>query len=127
MFHRAIGAVIRKAMSPQADKLWRFYQKLRWWILINLWFLVGGFSLWGMRLPISRLLEHFTWRGLYYSLRFTPWSALGLGVCLWWTLVTLLVETQTAVWGLRRSDVEELEQQAQWLKVHWPSLWQRLS
>ncbi len=113
-------------MSPHAEKLWRFYQRLRWGALITLWFGVGGLSLWAMRDATGRLLEFFTWRGLYYSLRYNPISAMGLGLCLWWTLVTLLVETQIAIWGLPVVDIERLEQQAHWLKQHWPGLWQRL-
>ncbi len=114
------------AMSPHAEKLWRFYQRLRWGALLTLWFAIGGLSLWGMRDAVGRLLEFFTWRGLYYSLRFNPWSAMGLGLCLWWTLVTLLVETQIAIWGLPGVEIERLEQQSRWLKQHWPRLWQRL-
>jgi len=76
-----------------------------------LWLSVGIASLWGLRYPISLLIDHFTWVALRYGLIFHPIPALGLMLCVGLTVAVLIWQSRNILLGLPRRDRHSLEKQ----------------
>jgi hypothetical protein len=83
----------------------------RWLVVGSLWLTLGIGSLWGLRYPISLLLEHFTWAALRWGLAFHWLPSLGLFICVGMTAAVLVWQSRNILFGLSRQEQRRLEQQ----------------
>ncbi|MCC5898038.1 MAG: hypothetical protein JJU32_08995 [Phormidium sp. BM_Day4_Bin.17] len=95
----------------QLQRLHRLTVLARWSLVVFLWISVGSLSLWALRREISLWLEHFTWVAIWYALRSHPWPALGLGLCVGWTVSVLVWQSRNIIWGLPNPERRRLEHQ----------------
>lgn len=84
----------------QIDRLHRLTVYGRWLVIAFVWSIVGGFSLWELRYPISLIQEDFTWAAVRYGLYFQPIPAFGLCLCVSVTAGTLVWQARNLIWGL---------------------------
>ncbi|MEO0852027.1 MAG: hypothetical protein AAFY15_00795 [Cyanobacteria bacterium J06648_11] len=117
----------RSELSPAGRKLARVYLGLRWGMVGLVWLSVGVPSLLILRMEISRLLEFFTWAGLKYSLLYSPLAAMGVSICLGFTLTALLWQSQHELFGFSERTQRSLERQAERIgqldRSHWLRRW----
>ena len=83
----------------------------RWVVLGLLWLTVGCLSLWGLRYPISLLLDYFTWSAVRYGLIFNRLPAIGLLVCIFFALSLLLRQMRFWSFGITPAERQRLEKQ----------------
>ncbi|MEN9204918.1 MAG: hypothetical protein Q6J68_04105 [Thermostichales cyanobacterium SZTDM-1c_bins_54] len=104
-------------LSPAAQRLWEFEQKLKWLGLGLLWLLVGIPCLWLERAAIARLWEHFTWTGLRLLLfAYRNWTGAGIVLCVGFTLSALLSASFYELFGLMPWEIKFLEKRAQFIQ-----------
>ncbi len=84
----------------QIDRLHRLTVYGRWLVIVFVWSVVGGLSMWELRYPISLIQENFTWAAVRYGLYFQPIPAFGLCLCVSVTAGTLVWQTRNLIWGL---------------------------
>lgn len=97
--------------QEQVERLHRLTVYVRW-ILVGLaWAIVGSLSLWGLRYPISLMLEYFTWASVYYGLHFHLLPAFGLFFCIAFTTAVLIWQSRNILFGLPKSERKSLERQ----------------
>ncbi len=106
----------------------RLHQLTVWgrWVVVGvLWLTVGTLSLWGLRYPISLILDHFTWAAVRYGLAFHRLAATGLAICLGSTLGVLIWQSRNILMGLPQREKKRLEQQVCRIRQQGPShpLW----
>ncbi len=106
----------------------RLHQLTVWgrWVVVGvLWLTVGTLSLWGLRYPISLILDHFTWAAVRYGLAFHRLAAIGLAICLGSTLGVLIWQSRNMLMGLPQREKKRLEQQVCRIRQQGPShpLW----
>ncbi len=106
----------------------RLHQLTVWgrWVVVGvLWLTVGTLSLWGLRYPISLILDHFTWAAVRYGLAFHRLAAIGLAICLSSTLGVLIWQSRNMLMGLPQREKKRLEQQVCRIRQQGPShpLW----
>jgi hypothetical protein len=94
----------------QIDRLYRLTIYSRWFVIALLWLIVGGYSLWELRYPISLIQEDFTWAAVRYGLYFQPIPAFGLCLCASMTVSTLIRQGWNAIWGLSSHEQRYLTQ-----------------
>lgn len=97
----------------------------RWLFAGILWLTVGTLSLWGLRYPISLMLEYFTWASVYYGFHFHPIPALGLFFCVAVTTSILVWQSRNILFGLPKRDQRRLEEYVLRIRKQGPShpLW----
>jgi len=83
----------------------------RWAGVAVLWLTVGLVSLWGLRYPISLILDHFTWAAVRYGMIFHPVPAIGVSVCLGMTLGVLIRQGRDRLLGMPQREQKRLAQQ----------------
>ncbi len=92
-----------------------YYQSMvwsRWKLVIFLWLTLGTYSIWGLRNEIKLWLDHFTWAAVRYGLMFNMFYTVCLGICIGFTLSTLVWQSRNIVWGLSDKEKYYLEQKA---------------
>lgn len=88
----------------------------RWIFAISMWLIVAPLSLWGLRYPISLMIEYFTWAALYYGLYFHPVPALGLAFCLAMTTAILIWQSRNILFGLPKREQQRLVKQVLYIR-----------
>jgi hypothetical protein len=99
------------AFSQQVQRLHQLTVYGRWIFASFLWLTVGLWSLWGLRYPISLVLEHFTWAAIRYGLMFDLPHAVGLFLCIGVTAGILVWQGRNWLIGLPKRDRDRLERQ----------------
>lgn len=94
----------------QIDRLYRLTVYGRWLVIVLLWLIIGGYSLWELRYPISLIQEDFTWAAVRYGFYFQPIPAFGLCLCLSMTLSTLVWQSRNQLCGLPSREQQYLVQ-----------------
>ncbi|GAB4213824.1 MAG: hypothetical protein OHK0012_10680 [Synechococcales cyanobacterium] len=104
---------MQQRLSPVAQRLLAFEQKLDWVCLSLLWLIIGIPSLWLEREALRRMVEYFTWTSLRLLLfSYRSWTGVGLLVCLSATLVVLLGHSRYELFGLWPWERRRLERKA---------------
>ncbi|OAB57834.1 hypothetical protein AY600_16870 [Phormidium willei BDU 130791] len=97
--------------QQQLHRLHRLTVVARWLLVILLWLSLGLISLWTLRPEIALWLDHFTWVALWYAFRHYPWAALGLSICVGWTVSVLVWQSRNIIWGMPDLERRRLEHQ----------------
>ncbi len=105
------------ALQQEVDRLSQVMLYGRWLFVSILWLTVGALSLWGLRYPISLLLDYFTWSAVRYGLAFHRLPAIGLATCIGFTVAVLLHHSRMILFGLSPRDRQRLEQQVQRIRL----------
>ncbi|MEM6448922.1 MAG: hypothetical protein AAF703_01275 [Cyanobacteria bacterium P01_D01_bin.105] len=80
-----------------------------WWRLsLALWLTIGLLSLWALRAEFQELYEYFTWAAIRAMLAFNRLPALGLGICFGLTIALLYAESRHILFGLSKSEKQQL-------------------
>lgn len=113
------------ALQQDVERLYRLTIYGRWCVVVILWLTIGSLSLWGLRYPISLLLDYFTWAAVRYGLAFNRLPAIGLATCIGFTVAVLLQQSRNELFGLSQRDRQRLEQQVQRIRLQGAShpLW----
>ncbi|MEB3292400.1 MAG: hypothetical protein VKJ24_04505 [Synechococcales bacterium] len=82
----------------------------RWLVSALLWLTIAPLSLWQLRRNLLILQDRFTWSGLRYSLIFHPLAAIGLTLCIGFSLSTLIWQSRNILWGLPKVECDRLKQ-----------------
>lgn len=111
--------------AQEVERLHRLTVYSRWLVVSLLWLTIGLFSLWGLRYPISLMVDNFTWAALRYGLVFNRIPAIGLSVCIGMTVAVLLWQSRNIVLGLPQREQQRLVQQVHRIRKQGPShpLW----
>ncbi len=114
------------SFQQAVERLYRLTVYGRWLVVVGLWLTVGVLSLWGLRYPISLLMDYFTWTAVRYGLAYHRLSAIGLGICVGFTIAVLLWQSRNELFGLSGRDRQRLEQQVLRIRAQGSShpLWQ---
>lgn len=114
-----------KAFQQEIERLHRLTVYGRWFVVGLLWLTVGSLSLWGLRYPISLILDHFTWSAVRYGLVFHRLSAIGLAICVGSTLGVLIWQSRNILIGIPDREKKRLEQQVYRIRQQGPThpLW----
>lgn len=109
----------------QVERLHRLTVYSRWLVVATLWLTVGVASLWGLRYPISLIMDYFTWAAVWYGLIFNRFPAIGLTLCISITIAVLVWQSRNLLMGLPEYDRKRLEHQVQQIRQQGPShpLW----
>ncbi len=91
------------------ERLHRLTVLMRWITVLGLWLTIGALSLWAMQYPISLLQQHFTWAAVRYGLAYNFFPAVGLGLCVGFTVSTLVWQSKTILLGRSKSEQRRLE------------------
>ncbi len=105
------SGVVDPRFQAEVDRLYRLTLYGRWLVVGVLWLTIGLVSLWGLRYPISLMLDYFTWAALRYGLAFHPVAAVGLALCIGMTVAVLVWQSRNILFGLPRRERQRLEQQ----------------
>jgi hypothetical protein len=118
-------AASNQAFQQEIERLHQLTVYGRWLVVGMLWLTVGSLSLWGLRYPISLILDHFTWAAVRYGLAFHRLSAIGLAVCVGSTLGVLIWQSRNILVGLSDREKKRLEQQLYRIRQQGPThpLW----
>lgn len=81
----------------------------RWLVVIGLWLTIGVLSLWGLRYPISLMMQYFTWAALRHGLAGNIAATIGLGLCIGMTLSVLIWQSRNILLGLPADERQRLE------------------
>lgn len=95
----------------EVERLHRLTVYARWITVGILWLTIGAASLWGLRYPISLILEYFTWAAVKYGMAFTPVPTIGLTFCIGMTVGVLVWQSRNILFGLPGRDRARLEKQ----------------
>ncbi|PSB29961.1 hypothetical protein C7B82_10375 [Stenomitos frigidus ULC18] len=106
-----------RRFQQEVERLYRLTVYGRWCVVCVLWLTVGALSLWGLRYPISLLLDYFTWPAVRYGLAFNRLPAIGLATCVGFTVAVLLWQSHNELFGLSQGDRQRLEQQVQRIRL----------
>ncbi|NJL99429.1 MAG: hypothetical protein HC924_11790 [Synechococcaceae cyanobacterium SM2_3_2] len=105
------------SLSRDAQQVYLVYQNGILMLMGWVWLLIGIPSLWALRQDVVRLIQHFTWTGLRFSLLYKPGlPSFGLLFCLVLTLYVLLSQSRYELVGLIESERHLLELTAQRLR-----------
>ncbi|WP_421657382.1 hypothetical protein [Leptothermofonsia sp. ETS-13] len=117
--------VLDSTFQQEVERLHQLMVWGRWAVVGVLWLTVGALSLWGLRYPISLVLDHFTWAAVRYGLAFHRLAAIGLAICLGSTLGVLIWQSRNILMGLPQREKRRLEQQVCRIRQQGPShpLW----
>ena len=120
-----LAAQTEKAFQREVERLYRLTLYGRWCVVVVLWLMVGSLSLWGLRYPISLLLDYFTWSAVRYGLAFHRLPAIGLSLCIGVTVAVLVWQSRNALFGLSPHERQRLEKQVQQIRLQGSShpLW----
>lgn len=113
------------AFQQEFERLYSLTVYARWLTVAALWLTIGALSLWGLRYPISLMLEHFTWAAVRYGLIFHRWAAIGFSICVGITVAVLVWQSRNILFGLPELDRQRLKQQLCRIRQQGPShpLW----
>jgi hypothetical protein len=119
---------LEPAFQADIDRLDQLTLLTRWAIVLGLWLTVGAVSLWGLRLHLWLLWQHFTWVGLRYAFLLNRFYAMGLWVCVLMTLSVLITHSRNVLFGRSAIDQERLHQRLLQIKQQGEShpLWRWL-
>ena len=95
----------------QIDNLYRLTIYSRWLVIGLMWLTIGLYSLWGLRYPISLMVEEFTWATVKYGLSGAPIPAFGLCLCVGMMAGTLVWQSRNIIWGIPKQEQQRLIQQ----------------
>jgi hypothetical protein len=95
--------------QQQVQRLHQLTVTGRWLVVAGLWLTIGATSLWGLRYPISLVLENFTWAAVRYGLMFDLYPAFGLFLCIGMTLGIVVWQMRNWIFGLPKHDRDRLE------------------
>lgn len=97
----------------------------RWLLVAGIWLTIGSLSLWGLRYPISLLLEYFTWSAVRYGLFYHLGPTVGLAFCVGMTASVLVWQSRNILIGMPRKEKQRLEQHLLKIRQQGPShpLW----
>ena len=109
--HNSLPSEKDPVFQQQVERLHRLTVYGRWLFVGVLWLTIGSLSLWGLRYPIALMLDYFTWAALYYGLHFSPLPAIGLAICIAFTVSVLVWQSRNILFGLPKRDRERLEHQ----------------
>ena len=98
------------AFFKQVERLHHITVLGRWLFAGLLWLTVAPLSLWGLRYPISLMLEYFTWASVFYGLYFNLIPAMGLFFCVAVTTSILVWQSRNILFGLPKRERQRLEQ-----------------
>ena len=114
-----------RVLSPEASRLLKLQEQVRWGIVVLCWLAIGLPCLWALRIEIWRLLEFFTWAGVRYGIVYRPLPGFGLVLCVSVSLSTLLWQSYREVFGLSGRERRELERLATMVRKQGPThfLW----
>lgn len=101
------------AFQQEVERLYRLTIYGRWCVVGFLWLTIGLLSLWALRYSISLLLDYFTWVAVRYGLAFNRFPAIGLAICVGFTVAVLFRQSHDAIFGLSQDDRQRLERQVQ--------------
>jgi hypothetical protein len=82
----------------------------RWLVCLGLWMTIAPLSLWHLRRNILILADRFTWSGVRYGLIFNPLAAIGLTLCVGFSLSILIWQSRNILWGLPKPECDRLKQ-----------------
>lgn len=118
-------APANRDFQQEVERLYRLMVYGRWCAVGGLWLTVGALSVWGLRYPISLLLDYFTWSAVRYGLAFNRLPAIGLTTCIGFTVAVLLWQSHNVLFGLSKHDRQQLERQVQRIRLqgHSHPLW----
>ena len=114
-----------RRLQQEVERLYRLTLYGRWGVVVGLWLTVGALSLWGLRYPISLLLDYFTWSAVRYGLTFHRLPAIGLATCIGFTVAVLLRQSRNEFFGLSQHARQRLERHVQRIRLqgHSHPLW----
>ncbi|NJP08649.1 MAG: hypothetical protein HC866_03550 [Leptolyngbyaceae cyanobacterium RU_5_1] len=120
-----ITDVLDPVFQRQVARLHQLTIYGRWIFAGVLWLTVGSLSLWGLRYPISLIMDYFTWSAVRYGLMFDRVPAFGLFLCLGFTSAILVWHARNWLFGLPKRDRHRLEQQVYRIRKQGPGhpLW----
>ena len=95
----------------QIDNLYRLNLYTRWTIIALLWGVVGSYSLWELRYPISLIQDDFTWTAVKYGLITNQIPAFGLCLCVGMMTGTLVWQSRNIIWGIPNKEQQRLTKQ----------------
>lgn len=101
------------AFQQEVERLYHLTMYGRWCVVGFLWLTIGALSLWALRYSISLLMDYFTWAAVRYGLAFNRFPAIGLAVCVGFTVAVLLRQSHDVLFGLSQRDRQRLERQVQ--------------
>lgn len=96
---------------------------LRWVVVADCWFFLGGWSLWQLRQGIALAWDDFTWAAIRYALIFHPLATLALAFC-WGLTAAVLVRHSLILWGQRSpKELYRLRQKVAAIRDRGPKDW----
>lgn len=105
-----LAPAIDAQFKREIDRLYRLTLYGRWVLVVLLWLLLGGWSLWDLRESITLMQTYFTWSALRYGLAFHPLGAIGLGLCVSLTVSVLVWQSRNLIWGLPQAEQKRLQE-----------------
>ncbi|MFK8184138.1 MAG: hypothetical protein AB8B99_12250 [Phormidesmis sp.] len=94
--------------SLQIEALRQHQMRNWWWLSLALWLTIGVVSLWSLRFEFQELNAYFTWAAVRAMLAFNRLPALGLGICFGLTIALLYAESRHILFGLSKSEAQQL-------------------
>jgi hypothetical protein len=98
-------------MQQQMQRLHEIMVYARWSVAVCLWVAIAPFCLWHLRSDIALWFDYFTWAAVRYSLAFNPVAAVGLALCIGFTVSVLLWQSHNILWGVSDRQKRRLENQ----------------
>jgi hypothetical protein len=98
-------------LERQTERLFQLQIRRRWWIILTMWLTVGVVCLWVLRSDIALWLDYFTWAAVRISIRYNRLAFIGLGLCVGFTLSTLMRQSAHILnlsQGLRQELIREV-------------------
>lgn len=92
-----------------------------WWLSLSLWLTVGLLSLWALRFEFQELNEYFTWAAVRAMFAFNRFPAVGLGLCCGLTVALLYAESRHILFGLSKSEAQQLSARLEKIQSQGPS------
>lgn len=110
-------------MDQKIQRLVAIQIRLRWYFVIFLWLTIGILSLWQLRTDIKMWLEFFTWAAVRVTIRHEQEAFLGLGICIAFTLSTLIRQSWHILFGLSKQERDNLAQTIAKIESRGPKHW----
>ncbi len=97
--------------EKQVQRLHQVMVYGRWSLVLLLWLLVAPLCLWSLRSEIALWLDYFTWTALRYSIIYNRIPALGLSLCMGFTVSVLIWQSRNLLSGMPATQRKQLEQE----------------
>ncbi len=95
--------------QQEVERLYQITLYGRWFVVSLLWLTIGLLSLWGLRYPLSLMLDYFTWSAVRYGVIFYRLPTIGLLICVFFTLSLLFRQIHYWLFGLTKPERQRLE------------------